>query len=191
MNVLIIDGHPDMKRERFCHAIADSYAQGAAEGDHDVRRIDVARLDFPLLLDASHFGMPPDTDCIRAAQSDFKWADHVVLIFPIWLGALPALLKAFLEQVARGGLIAEANRRGWRPRLKGRSARVIATMGMPELIYRWIFGAHAVAALKAEFLRFAGLSPVRATLMGAADSVSPDVRARRLARVRALGRMAR
>jgi len=190
-NVLIIDGHPDGRGGHFCHALADAYDEGARAGGHSVRRIDVAGLDVPLLRDASHFGMPPEAACIASAQADLKWAEHVVLVFPVWLGALPAISKAFLEQVSRGGLIAEASRRGWRPQLTGRSARIIATMGMPSLVYRWVFGAHAVAGLKDNFFAFAGFSPVRVCLFGSMGSSPPATQARRLERARALGRDAR
>lgn len=57
--ILIIDGHPDPDPERFCHALADAYAAGAAR--HSVRRLDLARLDFPLLRKPSEWltGKPP------------------------------------------------------------------------------------------------------------------------------------
>ena len=31
------------------------------------------------------------------------WADHVVILYPLWLGSMPALLKALLEQMLRPG----------------------------------------------------------------------------------------
>ena len=37
----------------------------------------------------------------KPAQADIGWAQHIVLFFPLWLGDMPAVLKAFLEQVAR------------------------------------------------------------------------------------------
>ena len=61
--------------------------------------------------------------------------------------------------------------------LKDRSARIIVTMGMPALIYRWYFGAHALKALKRNILGFAGVAPMRETLIGSVESMRP---ARRL-----------
>lgn len=43
---LVIDGHPDPAPERFCHALAAAYAEGATATGRAVRRIEVARLDF-------------------------------------------------------------------------------------------------------------------------------------------------
>ena len=65
--------------------------------------VDVAKLDFPLLRsrEAWEEGAAPAT--LAPVQQDIEWASHVVLFFPLWLGDMPALLKAFLEQVARPG----------------------------------------------------------------------------------------
>jgi len=97
-HIPIVDGHPDPDRALFVHALADAYAEGAAAGGHAVRRIELAALDFPLLRtrDAWENQSPPAA--IAAAQTDLAWADHLVVLYSLWLGDVPALLKAFLEQ---------------------------------------------------------------------------------------------
>jgi len=47
--ILIVQGHPDPAGGHFCHALADAYAAGATAGGHEVERLEVARLEFPLL----------------------------------------------------------------------------------------------------------------------------------------------
>jgi putative NADPH-quinone reductase len=47
--VAVIQGHPDPGGKRLCHALAASYADGAAMAGHQVARIEVALLDFPIL----------------------------------------------------------------------------------------------------------------------------------------------
>lgn len=32
------------------------------------------------------------------------WADHIVFLYPLWLGHMPALLQAFLEHALRLGI---------------------------------------------------------------------------------------
>lgn len=44
--IAIIDGHPDADPARFVHALASRYADGALAAGHELRRIDLARLDF-------------------------------------------------------------------------------------------------------------------------------------------------
>ena len=47
--IAIIQGHPDPAGHHFCHALADAYAKGAEAAGHQVQRIEIAHLDFPLL----------------------------------------------------------------------------------------------------------------------------------------------
>src|SRR5665647_417147 len=86
---------------------------------------------------------------------------------------MPALLKGFLEQVARPGFAfkADANNTFGKKGLTGRSARVVVTMGMPALIYRWYFRAHSVKNLERNILGFVGISPVNETLIGMVDKL--------------------
>jgi putative NADPH-quinone reductase len=51
------------------------------------------------------------------------WADHLVIIYPLWLGSMPGMLKSFFEQLLRPGFaFAPAAGRGMpRKLLKGRS----------------------------------------------------------------------
>lgn len=47
--ILILQGHPDRAGGHLCHALAQHYVQGAASAGHELRTVDVATLDFPLL----------------------------------------------------------------------------------------------------------------------------------------------
>ena len=46
--ICLIQGHPS-RGAHFCHALAQSYADGARAGGHELREIRVTELDFPLL----------------------------------------------------------------------------------------------------------------------------------------------
>ena len=41
---------------------------------------------------------------VKEGQEAIVWADHIVFLYPLWLGDMPALLKAFLEQALRPGV---------------------------------------------------------------------------------------
>ena len=187
--VVLIQGHPDAIAPHLCHALADAYAEGAQGAGHEVRRIEVSRLDFPLLRSQQDWehGVLPAT--LAQAQADIDWAQHLVLFFPLWLGDMPALLKAFLEQVARPGFAFKtdtANPMGQKG-LAGRSARVVVTMGMPALLYRWYFRAHSVKSLERNVLGFVGIAPINETLIGMVDKLGDDGVHKWQAKLRALG----
>jgi putative NADPH-quinone reductase len=185
----IIQGHPDPGGNRFYHALADAYAEGAASAGHKVMRVEVARLDFPMLRTQEEFehGHLPET--LVETRDAIVSAQHLVMVFPLWHGTMPALLKAFLEQVMRPGVALEYRKHGFpRGLLAGRSARIVVTMGMPALIYRWYFRAHGVRGLERSILRFSGMAPVRETLLGMVDTAGDAKRRQWLDRIRDCGR---
>jgi putative NADPH-quinone reductase len=191
--ILIIQAHPDPAQRHFCHALADAYVAAARAARHDVRTVDVGAIDFPLLRSKTDWedgSVPPS---LAPAQTDIRWAEHVVFFFPLWLGGMPALLKGFLEQVARPGFALSKARDGGLPKklLAGRSARLVVTMGMPALIYRWFFRAHSLKALERNILGFVGIGPVRETLVGSVEALSPAERQTCLRKLAALGTAAR
>jgi putative NADPH-quinone reductase len=190
MRIIVIDGHPDPSPTRFCHALADAYARAARAAGHQVTELRLCGLDVPLLRGRTEWEKPA-ADAVAEWQAAIAAADHLVLIYPLWLGEMPALVKAFLEQVLRPGFaIAQGARTLSSGLLKGRSARVIVTMGMPAFVYRWFFLAHSLHSLRRNILNFVGVRPVRASLIGSIEG-SPASRARWLARVDALGRAGR
>jgi len=186
--IVVILGHPD-PGPSFCRALAEAYAQGVDEGGHEVRRVDVAALDFAFLRSAEEFRNAAPPPAILGAQTDIAWAEHLVIVYPLWLGTMPALLKGFLEQCFRPGFALDYGGGNAWPRalLKGRSARVVITMGMPALAYRFFYGAHSLKSLERNILKFCGIRPVRETLIGMVDALPEAKRRRRLDRLSALG----
>ncbi len=202
--ITILQGHPDPRGGHFCDALADAYAEGARAAGREVRRLEIAKLDFPLLRSAEDFYQGAAPEAIRSSQEAIAWADHLLIVYPLWYGHFPAVLHAFLEQTFRPNFAVDRGAiRGMpKKRLKGKSARIVVTMGMPGWFYRWWYGAHSLKSLKHNILRFSGIKPVRATLIGllgagakieAVEREYPLVkgaaaRARWLDRLRALGR---
>lgn len=192
--ILIVNGHPDPDRHHLGYALAEAYAEGAAEAGHAVRVIEVATREFPLLRTKEDFehGEPPEV--IRHAQEDVRWADHLVLLYPLWLGDMPALLKGFLEQLFRPAFVtgertdyAHSSARA----LTGKTARVVVTMGMPALAYRWFYGAHSLKSLERNILQFCGIGPVHDTVIGMVEVTDDAGRQKWLEELRALGRDAK
>lgn len=186
--IALIQGHPDRSESHLCHALAEAYGAGAESAGFRVRSIAVAELSFPLIRSKRDFehGEPPA--CIQEAQNVIRESSHLLFVYPLWLGTMPALLKAFLEQVFRYDFAFEPRPNGrYKKKLKGRSARVVVTMGMPALAYRWYFRAHSLKSLERNILKFAGIAPVQETLFGMVENAGPEKRARWLEKMRALG----
>jgi putative NADPH-quinone reductase len=169
--ILIIDAHPDKAPGHFVHALAAQYTAAAGAAGHLVQVVKVSELKFPWLCNAEEFAGQP-TGVIGSQQQHFKWADHVVILYPLWLGSMPALLKAYLEQVLRPGFAFAYGKKNGLPRklLGGKSARIVVTMGMPSLFYRLYYRSHSVRSLARNILGFVGFKPVRVSLIGNVES---------------------
>ena len=101
---------------------------------------------------------------------------------------MPARLKALLEQCFRpsfafgGKAVAPGH-----GRLKGRSARIVITMGMPATVYRLFYLAHSLRSLKRNILALVGIGPVRDTIIGGVETLSQAAREAWLEELRRLG----
>lgn len=189
-HIVIIQGHPDPQDKHFCHGLGQAYQAGANDSGHEIKEIRVATLDFPLLRTQEDFNTGSPVPAIQQAQTSIKWADHLVIIYPLWLGTMPALLKGFFEQVFRPSFAFEqpAESKTWRKLLKGKSARIVVTMGMPALVYRWYFGAHSLKSLERNVLGFCGIGPISESLIGMIEAKDGTRREKWLAKMRTFGR---
>jgi putative NADPH-quinone reductase len=192
-HIVIIQGHPDPKGEHFCHALAQAYGRGAAETGHQIHVINVAALSFPLLRSRQdQRGDPPQA--IAQAESAIALADHLVMIYPVWNGGAPAVLKGFLEQTFRPAFIFPDTKADkplgffayytQNKALKGKSARVVATMQMPAFVYRWYFRPHP----ETNVLRLSGMRPITETLIGQVEGKEGRKREQWLDKMVAFGR---
>lgn len=188
--ICLLNAHPDPSPDRFCHALANAYEEAALEAGSRVTRFNLGELDLPPLDRADDFLTPPDPvlDPLRSAISE---ADHLTMIYPLWLGGLPAKSRTVLEHLARAGFLLSESKEdvGWSAqKMRGKSARLIVTMGMPGAAYKLIFGAHSLKGLESGIFQISGFGPVRHTVFGLIES-SPQRRERMLNSVRKLGRL--
>ena len=184
-HIAVIQGHPDASSTHFGHALAAAYIQGANKNGCEVILIEVAKLDFPLIRSADEWEHSAPPEPIKNAQAIIQWADHLVIFFPLWMGNLPAVFKAFLEQIFRNGFAFQASENKLPKKLlAGKSAHVIVTMGMPVFIYRWYFGAYCLKSLTRNILGFCGIRPVKTSLIGLVEADNPRGREKWLAKLR-------
>ena len=193
--ICLIQGHPDPAGGHFCHALADSYAEAATAAGHEVERLEIAAIAPAPLSSAAEFEAEPEPGSPMAeARAAIRQAGHLVVIFPLWLGTMPALLKAFFEQMARAGFAigpAGPDSRWPEARLKGRSAHLVVTMGMPALAWRIWFLNAGVSTLRRGILGMSGVAPIRQTTIGMVEDMTGPQRRRWIERMAEDGRAGR
>jgi putative NADPH-quinone reductase len=190
-NVLIVQGHPDTDDTHLCHAIAEEYKDAAQGNGHSIEIITIAKEEIPFLRSKNEWEGTELPQVAITGQAAIQRADHIVLIYPLWMGDVPAILKAWIEQVLRQGFAFTMDKHGWHASLNGKSARVIITMGMPGFAYKWYFLAHSLRSLDRNILKFCGIKPVRWSIFGNAEDPSGNAQRKFFETARKLGAQAK
>jgi NAD(P)H dehydrogenase (quinone) len=168
MNVLIIYAHPE---PRSLNGSLLNFSVGHLEdAGHNVRVSDLYAMKWKAVLDQEDSAdWPPDErfDASAASRQAFeagtqssdivleqeklKWADAVILQFPLWWFSMPAILKGWVERVYACGLaygVGEHSDKHWGDRygegaMAGKRAMLMVTTGGWESHYgpRGINGA--------------------------------------------------
>ena len=185
--ILVVLAHPQVKS--YCGALAQAYQDGAAGAGAEVRHINLAEVVFNP-VGAGSLDKPLELEpVLKQAQQDIRWADHLVFVYPILWGTIPALLKGFIERVFAPGFAVNFHKDSplWDRLLKGKSARLIVTLNTPPLLYRLLFRRAGHITMKRSILQFCGISPVRITDVGPMKNSSADKREKWIQQARALG----
>ena len=185
-HILVILGHP--AADSLCAGMAHAYADGARQGGAEVRLLEVGRLGFNPVLQGYGAAQPLEPD-LAAAQADITWADHLVWVYPIWWGAMPALLKGFIDRVFLPGWAFKyrADSPWWDRLLAGRSAELLVTMDSPPWYFRFMTRMPGHHQMKKAILEFCGIRPVRVHSFGPVRSASPERLAQWVGAARQLG----
>ncbi len=186
--ILVILGHP--RSESLCGALSRAYVEGAEAAGHEVRQLELGALSFdPILRETVRGTQPLEPDLVRA-QELITWAEHLVFVYPTWWGGMPALLKGFIDRCLLPGFAYRYHTGDpfWDRLLKGRSARLLVTMGGPAWYYRIFSRMPGHNQMKRTILHFCGIRPVRITNFGPVRNSKPARREAWLAKARQLGR---
>ncbi|OJJ20406.1 NADPH:quinone reductase [marine bacterium AO1-C] len=184
---LIINGHPD--KESFNFGISDAYKKGAKASGAEVEEIIIRELDFNPNL---QFGYRKRTELepdLLEAQNKLKWANHLVWVYPVWWGSLPAITKGFIDRVFLPGFAYEhrENSVWWDKFFTNKSARIICTLDQPAWYYKLIYRSPSHNAMKKLTMNFIGVKKVRITTIGPIRQSKEGFRAKWLKRVEKLG----
>ncbi len=174
-NLLVINGHPDPRPERFCGALTRAYEHGATSAGWETRRVNVGDLPLSSIESVSH-GEPPDADVLDVL-GDIEWANRLAIVFPLWFDKPPEGLKAIF-----GHADPESAR-------KGRKAHVIVTMDMPAFAYRSMLRPGATR--KSLAFSIPGVIPEDPVLIGCVSTITSEQRRQWLETVRGYGERTR
>jgi putative NADPH-quinone reductase len=180
--ILVINGHPDPRPERFCAALCDAYAEGLQSSNGAFQRLNAGHLTFSV-ADKSKNGTDTATGELEAAADLINRAGHLMIVFPIWLDEAPLplqrLLRAARSRRREALASSSATNRIWQ------TARTIATMEMPAFAHRPVIGSKSPS--NTAFLSLPGIMSQTPTFIGCVNAISDDQRQRWLKIVHSWG----
>jgi NAD(P)H dehydrogenase (quinone) len=136
MRLLVVHAHP--APESYGSALFRAVVEAAKEGGHEVRALDLHAEGFDPVMGAEewrgYYRGEPEDPLLRRHADALRWAEGLVLVFPIWWGTVPAILKGWFDRVWREGVAYRTEGRHMRPGLpQMRLIGVVTTMGASRL----------------------------------------------------------
>lgn len=189
-NIVIILGHPEA--ESFCGAIAETYLASASQAGHLVKLFRLGAIDFDPVLRHGYNQRQPLEPGLQEIREAISTAAHLVFVYPIWWGGMPALLKGMFDRVFLPGY-AFKYREGsplWDRLLSGRSAHALVCMDTPPWYFRLVYRMPGHNQMKRTILEFCGIQPVKISSFGPIRHATARQRERWLEQVRRFARQA-
>ncbi|MQT57391.1 flavodoxin family protein [Pseudomonas sp. FSL R10-0399] len=164
--VLIILGHPST--DSFCGAIATCYFETATQAGREVRIVQLGALNFDPVLHEGYNQIQTLEQDLLDAQTDIMWAEHLVFVFPLWWGGVPALLKGFIDRTFLPGFAFKYRQGKVFPDklLKGRTAHLLVAMDTAPWYYKWVYWMPGLHQMRKHTLAFCGIKPLTTLMFG-------------------------
>ena len=182
MNTLIVFNHP--YGGSFCGAILAAVERGLKTGGHKCRVINLDQDDFDPVMRSKDLlafvgagragadALDAIDDQVREYKEHLEWAEHLVMIFPIWWMTTPAMTKGFIDKVIFPAIAYDMKDGRLVSRLSLRKVTVITTMNTPVDIYREVFGNPLEGSLIKGTFRQIGIENIEWTSLSEVKQVS-------------------
>ena len=183
MKIYLLLGHPD--KESFNGQIADAYCKTALTNGHEVRIQRLGEMTFDPILWKGYKGIQELEPDLKKAQENILWCNKWVIVFPLWWGAVPALLKGFIDRTLHSGFAYKYHKHDpfWDKLLVGRSAEIISTCDAPWWWVWWTYRNGDLNSLKRATLHFCGITPVKTTRISRVRFLNTEDREKKIAEI--------
>ena len=165
-NTLIILGHPDANS--YSGSLAETYLEHAQTEGRNIKFVKLGDLSFDPILRHGYRERQELEPDLKALLEDIQWAEHLVFVYPIWWGSMPALLKGFFDRAFLPGIVYNhrENSVWWDRLLTGKSAQLIVTMDTPPWYFRLVYRMPGHNQMKRTILKWCGVNPVKIASFG-------------------------
>lgn len=161
--LVVVNGHPDPRKERYCAALTSAYVRGAAAGGWQARSVNVGELSATALQGLVQGDQPEAAAAAMLAA--IERADRLAIVFPLLFDRPPEPLTGLMARIAP------------------RKAHVVVTMDMPAFAYRSILRGTETAPM----LSIPNVTPEEPVLIGCVASITLEQRRSWLRAMRRFG----
>jgi NAD(P)H dehydrogenase (quinone) len=145
---------------------------------NEVKIRDLYKMKFNPVLSDEDFLSPASKTAsydIETEQKHVKWADHLIFVYPVWWGGMPAAMKGYIDRVFSEGFAYEYVDGESKGLLSPRKGSTICTTGACSDEYRNVHDAINLISREVIF-DFVGIETCKQLFYGGVPSVSDDVR---------------
>jgi putative NADPH-quinone reductase len=163
MKIYLLLAHPD--KNTFNGQLATACEQILVGRGYEVRRQNLGDLQFDPVLWKGYAEVQDLEKDLQQAQENIRWCDRWVLIYPVWWGSVPALLKGFFDRVMLPGFGFRYHQKGpfWDKLLTGKTAHIITTSDAPRIWLWWEYRNSDIKMVRDAVLKYCGFSRIRVT----------------------------
>ena len=185
--IFIWVGHP--RATSFSHGLADAYQQAAEAKGAEVRRMNLADMDFDMDLTEGYHSRKTLEPCLEEWRENLSWCEHTAWIYPYWWGGMPAKMKGVIDRSFLPGFAMKyhENDPWWDKLLAGRTGDVLITSDSPGFFDTLRYGAPGRKQVKRLVLEFSGIKVRKMKQFGTVKTASERKLKRWIAEAAKLG----
>ncbi|AMA74072.1 MULTISPECIES: NAD(P)H-dependent oxidoreductase [Aneurinibacillus] len=187
MKALLLFAHPN-NQDSFNSAIRDEVQKALESKGVETRIRDLYAANFQPVLTTDEMALwergevPED---IVEEQKHIKWADLLVIIYPVWWAGPPAILKGYYDRVLTSGFAYQYTENGHEKLLGAKKALVIETASATkESLQKRSLDSAFKAAVDVGILDYCGIQVMEHLILDNIHHVSDDERKQMLARIK-------
>ena len=172
-NVFIWVANP--KAGSLSSGLAEAYAQGAKAKGADVRLMELADMDFVAEFEGYTGRKGKElAPALKAWQENVAWADHILIVYPYWWGAMPTQAKAVLDMALTPGFAFKYHDKGvrWDKLLEGRTGDAIITSDTPPWLDTLLYRKPGRRVIRNQVMDFVGIKPKKIVQFGSVKTAT-------------------
>ncbi len=185
--ILVLLGNPD--NETFSGKLADAYQNAAQDAGHEVVRRNIGDLRFDPVLYKGYKEIQELEPDLVDMQDQWEWADHIVIVYPNWWCAMPAVLKGLFDRFYLPGFAFNFDKKAKKciKLFDGKTARVVVVAGTHSPFMTWLKYGDYSNEITHGILGFSGIK-AKLTSFGPTNNVSEATHEKWIKKIEALGK---